>query len=448
MIVGSRVGESSAAAVRSFEGAMASEWNPDDKQEVPPAGGTMVGIRPLAAPVATPDFGSWSPAGAVPGAAEVPAAGGTMVGIRPIGGALAPAQPAGVPEAGGTMVGIRPVGAAFGASAFGGGVPGAFANQPAAGVPEAGGTMVGIRPVGGAFGGGVPGAFANPQPAGAPEAGGTMVGLTPIGGLGAHAPVMDSPAGGTMVGLSPIGMSAQVAERPVGPPPDYEIVAHVGGDELGQVFHVRERATGNDYALRLFTQEIANTPGVIETMRQVVEMAQAAEHTHLGRLWALDETATPALVLEYVPGKSLHQLLSEKGSAPAAAVIDLGIRLGSAIGVAHNAGLAHGNVHSGNVILEAKTGRWVLLDVAQRYAMNGLDPLDDLYHLGTLLYQMASGHYPFENPDLPIPDPRTYAPKIPPALAALLLRSLQADPSLRFQSASEFVQALARARPA
>jgi serine/threonine-protein kinase len=290
------------------------------------------------------------------------------------------------------------------------------------------------------------------QPVGESETGGTVVGMgrVVLPPPGTFPGPSGGDTGGTMMNMpvtarSPV--SAPAFARPSGPPPAYAIIKHLGGGELGQVFHARHKETGVEYALRIVKPEIAAVAGAIEALRDVISLAQAAEHTHLGRQYELDETASPTLVLEYVPGKLLSSIMQERGAAPTPAVIDLGVRLCSAIAAAHAAGLAHGRVHAGNVVLEAKTGRWVLLDLGHSYAIQGLEPAHDLYALGALLYEMATGHSPFEQGDTP-PDPRTYVPALPATLSALLMRTLAADPALWFPSAAELVQALARARAA
>jgi hypothetical protein len=421
-------------------------------------GGTMVGI-PVARPGAfggAPNFGNMAmplaAPRAVPAAAAPPEAGGTLVGMRAIPTSGFPPPPPAAPETGGTMVGIGRIN-----------VPSPFGAPPPA-MPAEGGTMVGIGRLN------VPGAFGAPAPA-ATVAGGTMVGMARIGmpppaaqepdvggtmvgigRVGAPPPAASVPdVGGTMVGISPAAFRAPQAsfaqpQRPSGPPPDYEIISHLGGGELGQVFHARHRGDGSEVAIRIVRPEIAAVPGALEALRDVVAMATGAEHTHLGKLFALDESASPTLILEYVPGKPLMNLMRERGAAPAAAVIDLGVRLCSALAAAHASGLAHGRLHAGNVVLEAKSGRWVMLDLAQTYAVQSLEPAHDLYALGALLYEMATGRGPFEDGTDTAPDPRTHKANLPASLSALLMRALAPNPAVWFPSAIEFAQALARAR--
>lgn len=440
-----------------------SDWKPHDAPEDAP-NGTMLTVPrvvthpgapapqnpPVAAqsqpPPARPfSFGSL----AMPSASPVEESGsGTMVGIGRV--AMPNAAPAPQPfDAGGTMVGIGRVAmpnAAPAPQSFDAGgtmvgtgrvpMPNATAAPPSF---DAGGTMVGI--------GRVPMANASLAPR---DAGGTMVGIgrVPLANA-APAPVgVEADAGGTMVGIGRVAVTPSALvpppPRPTGPPPAYEIVAHLGGGELGQVFHARRRDNGEPVALRIIRPDIAAVPGADEALRQVAELASHAVHGNLGRILAFDETASPTLVLEYVPGKKLATLMQERGAAPAPAVIDLGIRLCSALAATHGAGLAHGRVHAGNVIIEQKTGRWVLLDMAHGYCLQDLEPAHDLYALGALLYQMATGRDPFETD--PVKDPRTYAPRLPAALSALLMRTLAPDPALWFGSAIELAQALVRAK--
>lgn len=228
------------------------------------------------------------------------------------------------------------------------------------------------------------------------------------------------------------------------PPPDYELIESLGAGELGEVFFARRRDTGAEVAVRLLNPDLLAAPGTLDALRDMVINAQSALHPHLGQQFDLDETASPALVVEYVNGRKLLDIMHERGVAPPAAVIDLGTRLCAALATAHDAGLAHGRVHAGNVLLESGTLRWVLLDLGQRAAVEELVPAYDLYSLGVLLYELATGHSAFEKEGPPA-DPRDFVPGMPEALAAALLQAVDPEPSRWFTSAEEFGKALADA---
>ncbi len=227
-------------------------------------------------------------------------------------------------------------------------------------------------------------------------------------------------------------------------PPDYELIESLGAGELGEVFLARRRETGAEVAVRLLNPDLLAAPGTLDALRDMVINAQNALHPHLGQQFDLDETASPALVVEYVNGRKLSDIMSERGVAPPAAVVDLGTRLCAALATAHDAGIAHGRVHAGNVLLESGSLRWVLLDVGQRAATENLEPAYDLYSLGALLYQLATGHSAFENDGSPA-DPRDFVPAIPESLSAVLLQAVDPEPSRWFVSAEELGKALAAA---
>jgi serine/threonine-protein kinase len=238
---------------------------------------------------------------------------------------------------------------------------------------------------------------------------------------------------------SPLNDSGTMA-----PPPDYEIVESLGAGELGEVFRARRRETGAEVAIRLVNADLLAAPGTLDALREMVINAQAALHPHLGQQFDLDETASPALVVEYVQGRKLLDIMRERGVAPPAAVVDLGTRLCAALAAAHNAGIAHGRVHAGNVLLESGTLRWVLLDAGQRAAIENLEPAYDLYSLGTLLYELGTGHSAFETEGVPA-DPRAFVATMPAELSAVLLRAVDPEPARWFASAEELGKALAAA---
>lgn len=448
------------------------------------SGGTLLGVAPLRADVLPVADGPGARSGETLIGTPVigaPHGGSFSLGAFSLGSpsfrdATVPSRPD-APQPGETMIAVAPVSPhpdpAFLDSAYSADVHPAYPRTFGDSAPEAGGTMIGIAPLGRVESSSPASAIHSNSGASASEPGGTMIGIAPIGrdadsvfgaGVPASVPADVDGSGGTMIGIAPVHASAGAsaaaagipAMRRVGPPAAYEILDHIGGGEFGQVFRARPRPLGEqaggiegaeaEVALRLIRPELSDDAQAMAVLRDVVALAQTARHPHLGRLLGLDESASPTLVLELVRGRKLLDLMGHRGRAPAAAVVDLGLRLCSALAVAHAAGLAHGRIHAGNVVLEAQTGRWVLLDLGHAYLTQDLEPLHDLYALAALLYEMATGRQPFAEGESEAPDPRTFAPELPDAVAELLLRSLSPDPDRWYGSALELSQALAASK--
>jgi nucleotide-binding universal stress UspA family protein len=184
-----------------------------------------------------------------------------------------------------------------------------------------------------------------------------------------------------------------------------------------------------------------------------------------------DLAKAPYLVLEYIEGKSLEEMLGGR-TLPAAEVASIGAAIADALYCIHAQGAIHFDLKPENVIIRpggaaalidfgmARHSRYPdLLAEEQRFASGSApyispeqvlgdrrDPRSDLYSLGVMLYEMATGELPFGIPRTlaglhdriwlePVP-PRMRSPGVPPWLQEIILRCLEPQPQRRYQTAA------------
>jgi serine/threonine protein kinase len=184
------------------------------------------------------------------------------------------------------------------------------------------------------------------------------------------------------------------------------------------------------------------------------------------------------LTMQWIKGGTLADVLSERAPMPPVEVLGIASKLASALAEAHNRHVLHRDIKPGNILIDDH-GEPYLADfgLARLIGEHGLtrhgvfvgtphyaspeqvtlEPLDersDIYALGLVIFEMATGRRPFEADTVAEvlamqrsatpPDPASIAPAIPGELAALTLRCLAKEPAHRVVGARELEQALLR----
>jgi len=268
----------------------------------------------------------------------------------------------------------------------------------------------------------------------------------------------------------------------------YQLVRRIGAGGMAQVYVAQDRLLGRDVAVKILHEESAGDTTYVERFRREAKAVAQLNHPNVVAVYDWGHTTSDAsggrsdyyMVMEYVPGPNLKEVVRARGPLPEDEALSIAAQIASALEVAHERGLVHRDVKPHNVLI-APNGRAKVADFgiahdaglteltrtnivpgtahylspeqAQRAVLDGRS---DIYSLGVVLYEMLTGHVPFEGRSLvdvalqhvhdkPVP-PRKVRPELSRATEAVVLKALEKDPKKRFQTAEAMRQALERAR--
>ena len=259
----------------------------------------------------------------------------------------------------------------------------------------------------------------------------------------------------------------------------YRVVEKIGEGGMGVVYLGRDEVLHRDVALKVVKQESIASQNLLHEARA----SSSLSHPNICTIYEVGETEGELyIVMELVKGKSLHTL-SEDIGLPAESVLRYGVQIASALARAHDKGIVHRDLKSANIVVTAE-GLVKVLDfgLAKRIGSGvsqattwtfgshedqstvsgtlpymapevlrgeGADYRSDLWALGVVLYEAASGKKPFAgrtifelSTAILSEQPTPLGPPVPPGLWAIIQRCLVKEPAQRYQRASEVQAAL------
>ena len=261
----------------------------------------------------------------------------------------------------------------------------------------------------------------------------------------------------------------------------YRVEREIGRGGMGIVYLAEDVRLGRKVAIKLLDPQYARDEHRRERMRLEARAAAALGHPGIATVFALEEIdGHLCLVCEYVPGETLRAEI-ERGPAPLPVLLDTGIQVADALAAAHAAGVVHRDLKPENVIRDER-GRTRILDfgvarfnaplpvpfrrLTDRDVVLGtpaymspeqlegadVDGRSDVFALGVLLFELASGRHPFETATpastaahvLAAEPPGLLAlnPAMPPAVERIIRRCLRKNPAERYQSAADVARDL------
>jgi DNA-binding NarL/FixJ family response regulator/predicted Ser/Thr protein kinase len=251
----------------------------------------------------------------------------------------------------------------------------------------------------------------------------------------------------------------------------YEIEKLIGSGAVGRVYLGHDRQTGEPVAVKeLMADWVTRAPDAIERFRREGEALRKLNHPNIVKVLAtLEEGDQHYLVMEYVGGGSLADLLKRQHQLPIEQVTSIGLELSDALSRAHHLDIIHRDLKPGNILLAedgtprltdfglAHIGSYPALTMAgqvlgtfhylspEACANQALDARADIWSFGVVLFEMLTGQLPFDGDspieiihaiqNQPVPEVTWYRKDTPAPLANLIQRMLLRDRPVRLASA-------------
>jgi eukaryotic-like serine/threonine-protein kinase len=261
----------------------------------------------------------------------------------------------------------------------------------------------------------------------------------------------------------------------------YEILGALGAGGMGEVYKARDTRLERQVAIKILPSDVSGDPERRARFEREARLLAALNHPHIVTIHSVEQIdGLPLLTMELVEGRPLSGLIPT-GGFPLPQLLQIAIPLTDALAAAHQRGVTHRDLKPANVMV-SHDGRVKVLDfglaklrsdtalegattgppsdglTAEGHVLGTVDymspeqalsePVDhrsDLFSLGIILYEMATGQRPFRGKtaisvlSAIIKDaPRTVTelnPDVPPELARVIRRCLEKEPAARFQSA-------------
>jgi serine/threonine-protein kinase len=269
----------------------------------------------------------------------------------------------------------------------------------------------------------------------------------------------------------------------------YRVARKMGEGGMGAVYQAEHVLIGRRVAIKTLHPQFATNPELVERFHREANSAASIGNEHIIEVTDFgffDDDGAPYLVMEYLEGRELGDLLDNEGALPLARLTHIMLQVCDALSAAHSRGIVHRDIKPENIFLVRRGGDADFVKVLdfgiskvsgpddelrgsltrtgvalgtpyymppeQAQGVRDIDQRADVYALGIILYRALAGRLPFdaetyaalmvkiltERPPLP----RSFRADIPPELEQIALKAMAKNRDERFQSVEELAQAL------
>jgi len=252
----------------------------------------------------------------------------------------------------------------------------------------------------------------------------------------------------------------------------YEIIEELGKGGMGRVYRVEDKKIKKEIALKLIKPEIASDKKTIERFKNELTTARGVRHKNVCGMFDLgEEKGQHYITMEYVSGGDLKRFIRRAKRLDTGTAISIAKQICEGLEEAHNLGIVHRDLKPQNIMIDTDgnarimdfgiarsikekgiTGAGVMIGTPEymspeQVEAKDIDQRSDIYSLGIILYEMLTGHLPFEA-DTPFAigvkhksetpkNPKEFNPQIPDDLSGVILKCLEKEKANRYQSTRE-----------
>lgn len=261
----------------------------------------------------------------------------------------------------------------------------------------------------------------------------------------------------------------------------YEILEKVGVGGMAIVYKAKDIYLKRIVAIKILKEQYLEDKEFIKKFVIEAQSVANLNNQNIVKIYDVgqhieDEKIYNYIVMEYINGKTLKELINENGRLKSEAVVSISKQIANALECAHRHHVIHRDIKPHNIIIDEKLNVKVTDFGIARISTSStitytssilgtvhyispeqakgkfIDEKSDIYSLGVVMYEMVTGHVPFDTDNAvgialkhinePLVEPKVFVPNLEPWLNDIIVKCMQKEPSNRFKSAQELIDAL------